>query len=311
MAGKPEAQYDPYVLNKGVQYRLHKQVLEENNNRNDLIAVQENFATFEAHVIQSFQQAMSLFLQLVSGQAERQKTMYGDMVGKCQNIPRDFEWINFLHRNSNVMIDPQSPRREASQLSYPNQDHKATQPLISGTLERKSRALGGIGGYKLGYYVVTAARYFHQFDSNDNFKSNPTPDLSLYLPDCTIGALSGERFNIKGKDASKGKVGRALEMSHELAFKAHSPADAAKWYEAITKCAGITNVTAEPPSPATAISSPISSRANMFTSEKQTAPMQTQDLPLGQGPQSDGPGGYAEQVPGGHPGQANYPANKG
>jgi len=39
---------DPYVVQRGVLHRLHKQVLEENNNRHDLISVQNNFAQFDA-----------------------------------------------------------------------------------------------------------------------------------------------------------------------------------------------------------------------------------------------------------------------
>ncbi len=57
--GKVDAANDPYILQRGVNYRLHKQVLEENNNRHDLLAVQDSFSQFEAHVIQTIQQAVS------------------------------------------------------------------------------------------------------------------------------------------------------------------------------------------------------------------------------------------------------------
>ena len=48
---KVEQSHDPYLLRRGVNHRLNKQVIEENNNRQDIIAVQENFQQFEAHVI--------------------------------------------------------------------------------------------------------------------------------------------------------------------------------------------------------------------------------------------------------------------
>lgn len=54
--------------------------------------------------------------------------------------------------------------------------------------------------------------------------------MSLYLPDCIIGGINGDKFNIKGKDAAKGKVGASLAMSHELAFKAQTSANAEKWW---------------------------------------------------------------------------------
>ncbi len=273
--GKVEASNDPYILQRGVNHRLNNQVLEENNNRNDLLAVQDSFMQFEAHVIQTIQQAMSAFLQCISGQSERQKAMYSDIISTAQRIPPDFEFKGFVHRNSNTLIDPSVPKRSLSNISYPNQNHPSTQPLIAGSLERKSRA--ALKGYSAGYYVVTPAKYLHEFKDNDDYKKDPVPELSLYLPDCTIGGIDGEKFNIKGKDASKGKVGSALAMSHELAFRAKSPADAEKWWTTIREASGQGAAGGSMPS------SPVESRnvsgqqaPPQYQDTKQQAPMQTQ-----------------------------------
>ena len=282
--GKIEQNNDPYLLQRGIQYRLHRQVLEENNNRQDLIAVQENFQSFESHVVQTIQQAMGSFLQYMGAQADRQKAMYADMTGTAQRIPPEFEWMNFLHRSGNLMIDPSAPKRTMSNISYPNQGHRSTQPLIAGTLERKSRALGGITGYKTAYYVVTPSKYLHQFDDDDSFRKDPTSDLSLYLPDCTVGALVDEKFNVKGKDVSKGKVGSAFQMSHEFTFKAHNPADGQKWWRIISEAAGASNITSDVPSPVTS-RNPSDPPGYI---EKNAPQLQTQGLPQGQGQVSAG-----------------------
>ena len=282
--GKVDAGNDPYILQRGVNHRLGKQVLEENNNRQDLIAVQNSFQQFEAHVIQTIQQAMTAFLQYIGGQLDRQRGMYADMVSTAQKIPPDFEFNGFIKRNSDYLIDPAAPKRTATNISFPNQNHASTQPLISGTLERKSRALGALKGYSTGFYAVTPSKYLHEFKDDDDFRKDPTAEMSLYLPDCTIGGISGEKFNVKGKDASKGKVGGALAMSHEFSFKAHSPADAEKWWKAISEAAGASNVTNELPSPI----SPVESRnvsGQQYPQEKKVDPVQTQGLP-GQGAQS-------------------------
>lgn len=283
--GKVDSSNDPYVLQRGVNHRLHKQVIEENNNRHDLLAVQDSFQQFEAHVIQTIQQAMSAFLQNVGGQAERQKALYTDMVATTQHIPLDFEWKGFVHRNGSLLIDPSTPKRDISRISFPNQDHASTRPLIAGTLERKSRA--ALKGYSTGYYVVTPSKYLHQFADNDDVRKDPTPDISLYLPDCTIGATNGVQFNVKGKDASKGKVGGALALNHEFAFKAHTPADAEKWSSIIREAAGPGNYTGEFSGSAPA--SPVESRnfsshnnpAPPYQEQAYVAPVQTQGLPQG------------------------------
>ncbi|KAK5123631.1 hypothetical protein LTR85_002669 [Meristemomyces frigidus] len=260
--GNVKAAEDPYILQRQVYHRLNKQVIEENSNRDDLLSVQNSFAQFEAHVVQTFQTGMMQFNQVVTNQAEQTRNMYGDMVGVTQRMAPDFEWNGFVRRNNNVLIDPNSPKRSLEAISFPNQDHRSTQPLIAGSLERKGKVLKR---YDTGFYVVTPSKYLHEFKTDDDFAKDPTPEASLYLPDCLIGAVDGVKFNVKGKDASK-KLG--LSMSHEYAFKAHTPEDAKKWHDTISAVAGQT--TNDMPD-TTAPSSPVEGR-NEMTSPSSAAP---------------------------------------
>lgn len=221
---------------------------------------------------------MTAFLQCVAGQSERQKAMYSEIISTTQGVPLDFEWKGFVQRNNNTLIDPSVPQRNVSHISFPNQDHIATQPLISGSLERKSRA--ALKGYSSNYYVITRSKYLHEFKDDDDFRKDPTPELSLYLPDCTVGGINGEKFTVKGKDASKGKVGSTLAMSHELSFKAHTSSDAEKWWSIIREAAGEGNFTGSVPS------SPVDSRnvsgqqsPPQYQEQKHPAPLQTQNVP--------------------------------
>jgi hypothetical protein len=162
-------------------------------------------------------------------------------------------------------------------FSFPNQNHRSTQPLISGSLEKKGKVLRS---YDTNYYVVTPSKFMHEFKTDDDFAKDPVPELSLYLPDCVIGAVNGQKFNVKGKDASKGKVGGAFAMSHEFAFKAHTPQAANQWWEVIRQAAGIvTNDIPEgsvPNSPITGHNGPATQ--NVYGDEKQPMPLQTQGL---------------------------------
>jgi hypothetical protein len=230
---------DPHVVHRQVIHRLNKQILEENNNKRDLIAVQENFSTFENHIIEVIQQAMMTFDQLVGGQTQKTQNMYADMLAAVQRVPMDFEWANFTVRNAHLLQDPSSSDRTIDAVNFPNQGHKSTEPLIEGTLSRKSRNKLSMAGYTTSYYVVTPSKFLHEFKDNDNFRSDPQPELSIYLPDAIIGATNGERFNVKGKDVSKG-LGSKLSGSSEIAFKAHTAADAEKWSEIIRMAAGAT-----------------------------------------------------------------------
>lgn len=247
---KIEPQHDPYVLRRGINHRLNKQVIEENNSRKDTIAVQNSFAEFEAHVIQTVQLALNTFFELMGGQLDQQRALFGDIVENSQKITPDFEWNNFVKRNNGILIDPELPPRSLSNISFPNQDHASTKPLIEGTLERKSRAI--IKGYSTGYYVVTPARYLHEFKDNDDFTKDPTPELSLYLPDCIVGAIDGVKFNVKGKNISNGKVGNAFSTTTEFSFKAHTPNGAEKWWRVIKDATSAPSIPVVTPAAGTA-----------------------------------------------------------
>jgi len=234
--GKMNPVEDPYVLKRGVLHRLNKQIIEENNHRNDLIHVQDGFQEFEAHVIGVLQQTMEAFNQVAGGQAEKTRTLYADMLGAAQRIPPDFEWQGFRTRDGARLVNPSDPPRSLEAVSFPNQDHNATKPMIEGSLERKSRNKLS-WGTQTGYYVVTPSKYLHEFKDDDNLRADPKPELSLYLPDAVLGTPSGDKFSVKGKDKGK-SISSKLSGSSELSFKAHSAAEAQKWYEVLKLAAG-------------------------------------------------------------------------
>jgi hypothetical protein len=162
------------------------------------------------------------------------------MLATAQRIPPDFEWSGFVARSGHLLADPKAPTRTIENLPFPNQNHQSTQPLVEGTLERKSRNVLS-RGYTTGYYVVTPSGFLHEFSDNDNLRKDPQPEVSIYLPEAVIGGTNGEKFNVKGKDVSKG-LSAKLTGTTEFAFKAHTKADAEKWNEIIKMIAGINAV---------------------------------------------------------------------
>ena len=237
--GHTLAKNDPYVLQRGVWYRLNKQLAEENNHKSDLINIQNSFQSFENHVISTVQSGLATFNQYMSNQHDRSKAMYGDMAQTAQRIDGNFEWQGFVQRNGNVLISPNAPNRSIDSVSFPNMDHRATKPLIEGTLARKGKGLGALASYKPYYCAVTPAGFLHEYKDNDNFRTDPEPEHSLFLPDCVVGAVDGQKFTIKGKDSSGSKITQKMSMSSEYAFKAHTASDAQQWHSVIASvCSG-------------------------------------------------------------------------
>lgn len=260
--GNVSASTDPYILQKGVHHRLHKQIQEENATRQDMLTVQSNFSTFEAHIVETFQQGMGHLMQTMSTQLDQNKVMYGNMVQKAQSMNPLFEWNGFVKRNSNILIDPNAPQRNVNNVSFPNQGHRATQAMIQGSLERKS---GVLKKFEAGFYVVTPSKFFHGFKTDDNLAKDPAPELSLYLPEATMGGLNGNAFNIKGKDVSGGKMGAAMSTKSEYSFKAHSGQDAEQWYRVLESLVGTAPGSAATSTVASPISPADSQKSNTFS----------------------------------------------
>lgn len=245
--GKVDAQHDPYVLSRGVQHRLNKQVNEENNNLQEILEIQNAFPVFETHILETIQTAMNQFFQCMGAQTDRTRAMYADILGATQQIPPDFEWANFFERNDASLINPNTPQRTITNIKFPNQDHRATKPLAEGILERKSRAIGK--GYSAGYYVVSPAGYLHGFKDNNDPRQDPSPDISLYLPECTVGGYDGLKFHVKGKDVSSGKVGNAFHLSTELSFKARTKNELETWQSVLAGPWNMNSPGSQPASP--------------------------------------------------------------
>lgn len=252
--GKANPTDDPYVIQRGVVHRLSRQVVEENNQHNDLVAVQTNLEAFEKHIVQVIQQAMEAFNSYTGGQALKVQALHCDMLGAAQRIPPDFEWKAFTRRSASILADPAGAVRTVESIQFPNMSHPSTKPLIEGSLERKSRNKLS-WGYNTAYYVVTPSKFLHEFKDSDNVRHDPVPELSIYLPEAVIGLPSGEKFNVKGKDKSKSMSGM-LSGTSELAFKAHSPAEAMKWFEVIKNVTGATGPATEP-SPGSEVGNPV------------------------------------------------------
>lgn len=239
---------DPYVVRRKVLNKLNIQIGDENAQRQDLLAVQTGFQAFEAHVIQTIQGALNAFYQAVGGQSDKTKGLYGDIISCAGRVPLDMEWNAFFEKYEHVLINPAAPNRDVASITFPNQNHSSTKPLVEGSLQRKGKILGR---YSTAYYVLTPSKYLHEFDNADEHNTkDPEPQMSLYLPECRIGALTAApdaKFTLSGKDANKNPK---LTREHDFTFKGATHEDAAKWWDAISKASGVRTAELPVPTPA-------------------------------------------------------------
>ncbi|KAK9447298.1 uncharacterized protein V1518DRAFT_421872 [Limtongia smithiae] len=232
-AVKPEAAKDPYVLWRTAMHDLDAQLLKENIQWDSLLTIQKDFKTFESHIVQGIQQTFSLLSQFQITFWDAQRDASGAITNAFTAIPEDFEWSAFVESSKGILADPAAPKRTIDRITFPNKDHEATVALIEGVVQRKG-TMTLSKTYNSAYYVVTPGKFLHQFASKD-YVQNPDPELSLYLPDCNLGAAysaeSGKnKFKITGKDVLS-TIGR----KHTYEFKTATYEDLQKWWGVINE----------------------------------------------------------------------------
>ncbi|KAK9383994.1 uncharacterized protein V2V93DRAFT_363250 [Kockiozyma suomiensis] len=259
-SGKPEPLKDPYVIHRSILMHLDSQISKENAQTDSLLTIQNDFKTFEAHVVSGIRQIFTLMDQVQTTFWDFQREAYGAVTQSFLSIPDDLEWRQFTVANKDVLADESVPKRSIDRIRYANMDHESTIPLIEGVLQRKG-TMTLSKSYNTAYYVITPSKYMHQFASKDYIQSTE-PEWSLYLPDTNVGAPYAQetgknKFKLTGRDA----LG-TLTRKHTFEFKTSTYDDLQKWWQVIHDVA-------------TSGSTPISPRATLNSNFSSLSPRGT------------------------------------
>ncbi|GAA5831552.1 hypothetical protein JCM3766R1_001801 [Sporobolomyces carnicolor] len=227
------AKEDPWYTNSLVARQLQKQVHEENALQKSIIIMQQNSEHFEEGVVRAIQMAWSTFDEWNSRASSQVQETWSTMGQLMRSVAPTTEWIAFASR-SEYLLDPDTPLRNPMTINYPGKDDPSVIPVHQGILERKKRYTKT---YKESFYILTPAGYLHEHLSSDLSK-HPNPELSLFLPECTLGAPTNpnarsHKFHIEGKKTIGGDVGQktglfALDAS--FTFRARSHDEMLEWW---------------------------------------------------------------------------------
>ncbi|KAM0747057.1 hypothetical protein T439DRAFT_293287 [Meredithblackwellia eburnea MCA 4105] len=229
------AKEDPWYVytNSLVARQLQKQVHEENALQKSIIIMQQNSEHFEEGVVRAIQMAWSTFDEWNSRTSSQVQETWAIMGQQMRSVAPTTEWIAFASRNE-YLLDPDTPLRNPLTINYPGKDDPSVIPVHQGILERKKRYTRT---YKEAFYILTPAGYLHEHASSDLSK-HPNPELSLFLPECTLGAPTNanarsHKFYVEGKKAIGGDVGQKngiFSTDVSFVFRARSHDEMLEWW---------------------------------------------------------------------------------
>jgi len=223
------AKEDPYAANNAVFRQLQKQVNEENALQKSIIIMQQNSAHFEEGIVRSIQSAWQTFDEWSGRMSAQVQDTWLGLGQQMRALQPNAEWIAFAAR-SDHLLDPDTPLRNPETIDYPGKEDPSVICVHQGILERKKRFTKN---YKESFYVLTPAGYLHEHGSSDAL-NHPNPELSLFLPSCTLGPIRGNKFHIEA--AAKPLAGLSklpLAREHSYTFRARSEEEVHEWWNDI------------------------------------------------------------------------------
>ncbi|KDE07705.1 hypothetical protein MVLG_01979 [Microbotryum lychnidis-dioicae p1A1 Lamole] len=243
------AKEDPWYTNSLVARQLQKQVHEENALQKSIIIMQQNSEHFEEGVVRAIQMAWQTFDEWNARASAQVQETWASMGQLMRSVAPTTEWIAFASR-SEYLLDPDTPLRNPLTINYPGKDDPSVIPVHQGILERKKRYTKT---YKESFYILTPAGYLHEHASSD-LEKHPNPELSLFLPECTLGAPTSpnarsHKFHIEGKKALGGDVGQKnglFAMDASFTFRARSHDEVLEWWNDCKQLSKVYLTSSEP-----------------------------------------------------------------
>ncbi|CAN6659654.1 hypothetical protein TRVA0_031S01618 [Trichomonascus vanleenenianus] len=236
---KVDAKNDPYVLHRSTLSTVEDLLTKENTQLDAVQSSQKNFQTLERHIVQVIQQTMGVLKDVQHDWSSLHMEAFDSISASFNNIQEDHEWELFTEKQGANLVPGSQTKRDISGITFANDGHESTVPLMEGILQRKGKISRS---YDSSYFVLTQARWLHAFKSRDHVQ-DPNPEWSMYIPEASLGPASTPdsgkaKFQISGKTASKTTLG-----SHSYTFKAATFDEMSQWYDALRQATGITTTT--------------------------------------------------------------------
>ncbi|GAA6011999.1 hypothetical protein JCM10207_003454 [Rhodosporidiobolus poonsookiae] len=241
------ASEDPLVVRATADAQLARQITKENELLRQVVVWQERAREFEEEVLEKCRSCWKLWAEESAKVHLEARQSLVKLTQRVESMPPDAEWKHFAALNH--LVPAETPARNPDLIEYPQRNDAATRPLKEGLLERKGRFSKT---WKEAFFVLTPAGYLHEYRG----PASPvaTPHISLFLPSCTVHALSSPssrsrlsksgkeqpaQFVIEGRKAStEGTIKSAFGVKGRevgRVYRARSVVEAQGWHEAVSK----------------------------------------------------------------------------
>ncbi|KAJ3325901.1 hypothetical protein HDV06_002286 [Boothiomyces sp. JEL0866] len=292
---------DPWIANQALQRHIAYCNSKQQEYRDKIIAQQEDFAAFEAVVVQNIKVSMSTFYEWRSSNFTQQVDQIKAMQTQLNQMDPERDWGLFAAGNEKRFLTP-CPLVKLSDLTYDGHDDPGLTIVKQGKLLRKEGVFKR--AYKPSVGVLTHSGFLHtlpELGPGEQFYQSP--EISIDLAECTLAPLM---MNEKEPEelALLGKGGGMFGRDSKHKFRGVTMADSAEWWGAINdlmkahegKRATMSKVTADSESAKKVEAAPVQTTQSKLkespptkvqtapNTPKPSLPQRKPDLPVKEGP---------------------------
>ncbi|KAI0462764.1 hypothetical protein LJB42_003565 [Komagataella kurtzmanii] len=249
-SGKMDYKNDPYMLKRAVSLHGTELIAKEHNHIDFLKREELSLMTLEKRTLEFIQLIFADVSNRITAADSVFSRSFDSLSKTLSSIDLEYEWKQFSEVNkqrlvtvegnddiSGANISADNKKRGLSDLSFPNDHHPATEPILEGILQRKEGKVNK--KYVSEYYVITKTRYLYEFESNAP-KNSTQPNTVLYLPECTLKSLNGPdnskfKIEISGKDATQA----ISVIKSTLILKTSTYDEMRTWFNVLSEVSGL------------------------------------------------------------------------
>jgi hypothetical protein len=178
---------DPWLANISLQKHIDQCYGKQADYRMLIKEQEDDFAAFEAVVVQNIKISLSTFYEWRSGTFIQQVDQIKIMKGQLDEMDPERDWKIFKGKNKNRFLQP-CPLVELSDLKFDGHDDPALKPIKQGRLLKKEGVFKRT--FKAYTAVLTPSSYFHAIpEPPKGEKYLGLPELTLDLTEFTLQPL--------------------------------------------------------------------------------------------------------------------------
>ncbi|ANZ77440.1 BA75_05007T0 [Komagataella pastoris] len=248
--GKMDYKNDPYMLKRSVSLHGTELIAKEHNHIDFLKREELSLMTQEKRSLEFIQLIFADVANRIAAADAIFPSSFDSLTKTLSSIDLEYEWKQFSEVNKQKLVSVEDnedvsaanasadqKKRSLNDLSFPNDHHPATEPILEGVLQRKEGKVNK--KYVSSYYVITKTRYLYEFESNSP-KNSTQPNTVLYLPECSLKSLNGPdnskfKIEVSGKDATQA----ISVIKSTLILKTSTYDEMKTWFNVLSEVSGL------------------------------------------------------------------------